>query len=87
RCCGPRAQYRDLGNCEVFHRTSPLSQDFAAEATSMDILSRQIEGEAPYVDRLICFDFNHYFSPRLGDKAEQLYNEYRAWIGLSPKAP
>ncbi len=75
------------GNCEVFHRTSPLSQDFAAEATSMDILSRQIEGEAPYVDRLICFDFNHYFSPRLGDKAEQLYNEYRAWIGLSPKAP
>lgn len=73
------------GNCEVFHRTTPLSGEFAAEPTTMDILARQIEGEAPYVDRLICFDFNHYFSPRTGPKAEQLYDAYRAWIGLPAK--
>lgn len=75
------------GNCEVFHRTTPLSEDFEAEATTMDILARQIEAEAPYVDRLICFDFNHYFSPRVNAKAERLYNDYRSWIGLPTNTP
>ncbi|HOT28222.1 MAG TPA: DUF4434 domain-containing protein [Candidatus Ozemobacteraceae bacterium] len=75
------------GNCEVFHRTSPLSEDFEAEPTTMEILARQIEGAAPFVDRFICFDFNHYFSPRIGPKAEQLYKDYCAWVGITHKNP
>ncbi|HEY9071737.1 MAG TPA: DUF4434 domain-containing protein [Candidatus Ozemobacteraceae bacterium] len=75
------------GNCEVFHRTSPLSSDFEAEPTTMDVLARQIEGAAPFVDRFICFDFNHYFSPRLGPKAEKLYTDYCVWAGIPLKTP
>lgn len=75
------------GNCEVFHRTSPLSEAFEAEPTTMDVLERQIEGAAPFVDRFICFDFNHYFSPRLGPKAEKLYRDYCAWAGIRLKTP
>lgn len=75
------------GNCEVFHRTSPLSEAFEAGPTTMDILARQIESEAPFVDRFICFDFNHYFSPRLGSKAEQLYRDYCTWVGITLQNP
>lgn len=64
-------------NLEVFHRTTPLSEDFAAEATDLETLKKQIAAEGPLVKKLICFDFNHYFSPNAADKtAHRLYEEY-----------
>lgn len=68
-------------NLEVFHRTTPLSEDFAAEATNIETLKKQMDAEGPQVKKLICFDFNHYFSPLAADPtAHKLYQDYQKHI-------
>ena len=75
-------------NLEVFHRTTPLKEDFAAEATDIETLKKQIEAESPYVKKLICFDFNHYFSPNSPDStAHKLYEDYRRLVQTIEKPP
>ncbi|MFZ2957305.1 MAG: DUF4434 domain-containing protein [Candidatus Ozemobacteraceae bacterium] len=68
-------------NLEVFRRTTPLSEDFSAEATDISTLLRQISVEAPYAEKLICFDFNHYLSPDAADPtAGKLYQDYAEYL-------
>jgi len=68
-------------NAEVFHRTTPLSEAFSAEATDFATMKTQIDKEYKYVSKMICFDFNHYFSPNIGSPtAKTLYENYKAYF-------
>lgn len=43
-------------------------------------IKAQIETTAPYVSRIVCFDFTHYMSPQMGEKQKNLFNEYLNYI-------
>jgi hypothetical protein len=64
---------------EVFLRTTPLEQPFAATAAPFDRVRRQLEAEAPWVERLIAFDFNDYMDPAVGADQRHLYTAYQAY--------
>ncbi|MBI3037574.1 DUF4434 domain-containing protein [bacterium] len=68
-------------NIEVFHRTAAWNKPFSAEPTHIETLLRQLAAEAPYSKKVICFDFNHYFSPNNGvSKAKKLYDAYLTYL-------
>ena len=66
-------------NAEAFWRTTPPDQPFAATAAPFERFRRQLEEEAPWVERLIAFDFNDYMDPTAGDPQRRLYDAYRAY--------
>jgi hypothetical protein len=64
---------------EAFQRTTPLTEAFAATAAPFERFQQQLEKVAPWVDRVIAFDFNHYMDPAVGDDQRRLYEAYQAW--------
>jgi hypothetical protein len=64
---------------EVFLRTTPLDQPFAATAAPFDRVRRQLDAEAPWVERLIAFDFNDYMDPAVGAAQARLYTAYQTY--------
>lgn len=74
-------------NVEVFHRTTPLNEAFEAKGTDIGILKQQVSKEHSYVSKIICFDFNHYFSPNIGEEsAKKLYEDYKTYYGTQTRA-
>ena len=70
-------------NVEVFDQTHgwPVDDlDWKSTSASIDRVLQQLSAESPYVDKIIIFDFTSYMSPRLGDKARDLYNGYKAYL-------
>lgn len=43
-------------------------------------VTAQIETTAPYVSRIVCFDFTHYMSPQMGEKQAKLFQDYKHYI-------
>lgn len=65
---------------EGFERTTKFYDDFSAKPVSMDTLKQQMEKEAPYVSKIISFDFNDYMSPQKNDDTASLYREYEEYL-------
>lgn len=63
-------------NVEAFQRTTPLNQAFSATAADMGRFEKQLQAVAPYAERIISFDFNHYMDPEAGEDAAKLYQAY-----------
>lgn len=63
---------------EVFHVEV---QDGPAQPADIKKVTRQLETQAPYVDRIVIFDWLHYMSPLAGDKAKALYEGYLEYLG------
>ena len=62
-------------------------ESFTQESESTDVarISRQLRAVAPYVRRIVTFDFFHYMSPYRGPKQEQLYRKYiRKFVDQEP---
>jgi hypothetical protein len=66
-------------DAEAFLRTTPLDQPFAATAAPWDRFRAQIEAEAPWVERLVAFDFNDYMDPAAGPDQAALYEAYQGY--------
>jgi hypothetical protein len=43
-------------------------------------VKHQLALEAPWVEKIVVFDFTHYMSPRLGGAAEALYRGYETYL-------
>ncbi|MCK4307482.1 DUF4434 domain-containing protein [candidate division WOR-3 bacterium] len=67
--------------------TTIIPQDTIFIAEDIDTVIRQIEIESPYVEKIVCFEFNHYMSPVRTIKswenlehrlmAPKLYDDYK----------
>lgn len=67
-------------NAEIFRRTSKLSDAFEADSTDFETMKSQLSNECKYVTKIICFDFNHYFSPNIeSETARALYESYKKY--------
>ena len=64
---------------ESFQRKDP-AREGGFIATTPDRLIRQLRAVAPYVDRIVTFDFFHYMSPYRGERQRQLYEGYRRYL-------
>ncbi|MDD2431593.1 MAG: DUF4434 domain-containing protein [Firmicutes bacterium] len=62
---------------EVFHVEVP---DRPAVSADMSKVKKQLETQAPYVDRIVIFDWLHYMSPLTNEKAKMLYEDYLDYI-------
>ena len=51
-----------------------------ANPASIERIKRQIELEAPYLSKIVCFAFTHYMSPQVSVKEEKLYRDYQAYL-------
>lgn len=72
-------------NVEVFDQIHGWPVDagsWQAIPADIDRVVDQLEMQSPYTEKVIIFDFPHYMSPRLGGKAEELYEAYKEYIGL-----
>jgi len=72
-------------NVEVFNQIHGWPVDAGSwQAIPADIerVVDQVKMQSPYTEKVIIFDFPHYMSPRLGGKAEELYEAYKEYIGL-----
>ncbi|MNT93357.1 hypothetical protein D3C72_2348120 [compost metagenome] len=58
-------------------RTTPLDQPFAATAAPWERFRAQLEAEAPWVERLVAFDYNDYMDPAAGPDQAALYQAYQ----------
>lgn len=68
-------------NLESFQQTSLPGAAFAAQPAPIERFMEQLDREGALVQTAICFDFNHYMSPRNGNaKAAQLYAGYRSQV-------
>ncbi|MBF0410596.1 MAG: DUF4434 domain-containing protein [Candidatus Riflebacteria bacterium] len=69
-------------NVEIFEPNKSKDPDsFKFIPANMDRISKQISAEGPFATKIICFDFNHYFSPNSGNElAQKLYNDYLDYI-------
>ena len=45
---------------------------------------RQLKAVAPYVDKIVTFDFFHYMNPHRGDSQRQLYEGYHQYLRGEP---
>lgn len=72
--CGRRgvALWSDL---ESFRRSDP-ARETGFVPTTPERLVRQLEAEAPFVEKFVTFDFFHYMSPRRGAAQRKLYEGY-----------
>jgi hypothetical protein len=62
---------------EVFHVEVPNGPGMPAEINKV---KTQLETQAPYVDRIVIFDWLHYMSPLANEKAKTLYEGYLEYI-------
>ena len=72
---------------ELYDKTVPLWGDTINHATDIERVLKQITLESPYVEKIVCFEFNHWMSPtRLMEtwdtlglllKSPQLYDDYK----------
>jgi hypothetical protein len=51
-------------------------EKWAAVPADIKRIKAQIETTAPFVKRIVCFEFTHYMSPQMGDKQKKLFQDY-----------
>jgi len=61
---------------EIYHQTENWP-NWDAEPTSIESIRERLEIEGPLVEKIVCFEFHHYMSPKMGDKQKRLYQLYR----------
>jgi len=72
-------------NVEVFNQIHGWPVDtgsWQAVPADIDRVIDQLKMQSPFTEKVIIFDFPHYMTPRLGGKAEELYEAYKEYIGL-----
>jgi len=70
-------------NVEVFdqiHGWPVDSRGWQAIPAEFSRVKEQLEKQSLYAEKTIIFDFPHYMTPRIGGKAETLYNEYQSYL-------
>lgn len=72
--------WSDLEVFEQIHGWPVDDRPWQAVPAGIEQLLRQLELEAPLVEKIVVFDFTHYMSPRLGGAAETLYRDYQAYL-------
>ncbi len=70
-------------NVEVFdqiHGWPVDSQGWQAIPAEFSRVKEQLNKQSPFAEKTIIFDFPHYMTPRIGGRAETLYNEYQSYL-------
>jgi len=74
------ALWSDLEVFEQVHGWPVDAGPWQARPATIERVRHQLELEAPWVEKIVVFDFTHYMSPRLAGAAEELYRGYQAYL-------
>jgi hypothetical protein len=74
------ALWSDLEVFEQIHGWPVDTGSWQARPADVERVQHQLALEAPWVEKIVVFDFTHYMSPRLGGAAEALYRGYEAYL-------
>lgn len=74
------ALWSDLEVFEQIHGWPVDDRPWQAVPAGIEQLRQQLALEAPFVEKIVVFDFTHYMSPRLGGAAQTLYRDYQAYL-------
>jgi hypothetical protein len=79
--CDRHSRIKFWANVEIFTQfTGTSPQEVRFEPANYDRVISQIEAVTPYVEKIICFEFNHYMSPvrnpEMCNPARDLYYDY-----------
>ncbi len=71
---------------EIYNQTRDWP-NWGAEPADIESIRKRLYIEGPLVEKIVCFEFTHYMSPKMGEKQKNLYQNYRRlnedWIFTS----
>lgn len=71
------------GDLEVFEQEHGYPVDglaFDAKPAKIERIKKQIDSIAPFVKKLVCFEYNHYLSLCRGERERTFYQEYANYV-------